>query len=161
MMRKMHNVNKIYEKAAIRIGCSLVVALLLFGVTTGLAGKWFAAFTRPVNHIAYLALFFSLLWMFLAFFGRRLFQLTMDKQLIGGAFLGYAASVVSLLMTSIFSFSDGGDRFSNSIENFGIGALLTVYLSRALILGGWFFGLISVLLFKVCAISNRGTSRFW
>ena len=146
----MHSVNKANNRMPMCIGISLAIVLFLFSLSAGLAGKWFAAFTNPGNYLLFLSLYFAFMWLYLIIGSRRLLQITLSKQLVLGAIIGYFISVVALFITNYFAFPDGAERLSNSVENFGISALLITSFARAFILGGWVFGLISIPLLKVC-----------
>ena len=145
----MHKTNNLIPKY---IGASFVIVFLLFGLSVTLASRWFESFIRPGDYLLYLSIFFSFMWLCLIIGNYRLLNINTGKQLVLGAMVGYSVSVLALFITNYFAFPDSSERFSNTIERLGadftIIALLITLSARSLLLGGWFFGLISIPLLK-------------
>ena len=67
-------------------------------------------------------------------------------------FFGQIISMMSLIVSPIFYYENAFDRWTNSMSELSIfmivGAVITVTFVRALLLGGWLFGFLSIILDK-------------
>ncbi len=151
-MHQMLNVNKF----AISIIISLTTILLLLFVSVvidSLMKAWPQGFTRPANGNNYFFLYFILLWCFLFACYSRLANWSRKKQIIIGIVAGQIISMAALVIVTNMYFDNPLDRLANSINNFGIiTTFIVIFIGsgwRSIFLGGWLFGMISILLIKI------------
>lgn len=140
----------------INMATTLSVVLLLLFLSfslSGLLGNWPDSFTRPGKGIVYLFIYFGLLWCFLLFYSFRLLRWTITKQIIIGMIVGQFISMISVMITAQIFFSNPIERLINGIEQLGfeliLSAVIIINFWRAILLGGWLFGLVSIPLLKM------------
>ncbi len=137
-----------------RIVLISIIVLLLFLASIPFKNYWFKPFCRPYEPLNYLVIYFSVLWLLGVACINKLVAVTWWKRiLILSAIMHFVSLFIITFVLGFFHYDDYQERLVNSwnmsggITYISVLVLVTAGSARSFMLGGWLFGMLTVVLF--------------
>ena len=142
---RAQRVNKIIDMRRIGVISAIMLLLFLLCLIWPVSG-WFKAFIKIEQmRLPYVASFFVLLFVAMVALQRYLLKSSIIISGFFGLIVGHIASTISISIATLFD-PYGMEGMARAIHRLGITKFILHDLSVSIVLGGWLFGMVGVVM---------------